>query len=256
MEATEKRSPLQMRRLLGTRAGTLSVAAAVMAIAALVLFAFLSQYKSSVRGGTAPTTAFVASSLIPKGTSGQIVINSRLFKATTLPQDKVTGGAIADTSLLAGRVATRDIYPGQQLSAADFASKADPLRGQLSGDQRAMAVSVDTAHGLLGQVRAGDHVDVYVAIGATGARNGDARSVVHTLAQNVLVLGVPSDSGGGIGSATKTGTITLRVTDTQAAQLAFAAQNGSVWFALRPPAGASQNGPSTVDLNSVLAGGN
>jgi Flp pilus assembly protein CpaB len=254
MEATENKLALQWRRLLSTRSGTLALAAGVAVLAGLVLVAFLSHYRTSVRGGTAATPALVAGSLIPKGTSGDNVIGEKLFTPTTLPQDQVKDGALADTSTLAGKVAIQDIYPGQQITAADFASKADPVRGKLSGDQRALAVPLDAAHGLIGEIRTGDRIDVLAGFNSVNGRSGQGRPVIRTMLQNVLVLKVPQVDGG-VGG-TDTANITIRVTDREAAAMAYAADNGKVWFVLRPPAGASQSPPSSVNLEELLSGSN
>lgn len=251
MEATENRIGPHMRRMLGTRSGTLAMAAGAAVLAAVVLIAFLSEYKNNVKGGTAPASAMVAGALIPKGTSGDAVISDQLFKPTTVPTDELREGALVDTAAIAGMVASRDIYPGQQITAGDFATKGDPVRGKLSGDQRAVALPVDTAHGLIGTIRAGDHVDVYAAFNASGGSNGSGRPVVKTLLQNVLVLAVPKqaneiDQG-------KLGDVMVRVDDREAARLAFAAENGKVWMALRAPAGASEQKPASVDLDALLS---
>lgn len=255
MEATEKRIGLPLRRLLGTRSGTLALAGAAALLAALLLLVFLGQYRDSVRGGAAPSTALVASGLIPKGTAGDAVIDQGLSKPASIPADDVADGVVADTSAIAGRVAARDIYPGQQITAADFATTGDPIRGKLTGDQRAVAVPLDAAHGLTGQIRAGDRVDVLAGFNSVNVKSGRSGPVLRTLMQDVLVLAVPDSAGGGIsGGGGKTADITLRVSDRQAAALAFAADNGKVWLALRPPAGASHRAPSTVNLSALLAG--
>lgn len=251
MEATENRIAPQLRRMLGTRSGTLALAGGAAVLAAVVLVAFLSQYRDTVKGGAAPATALVAGALIPKGTAGDAVISDALSKPSTVTTEELKDGALTDTGAIAGQVAVRDIYPGQQITAADFAKTGDPIRGKLSGDQRAIALPVDTAHGLIGTVRAGDHVDVYAAFNASGGRNGSGRPVVKTLLQNVLVLAVPKqadeiDQG-------KLGDVMVRVGDREAAAVAFAAENGKVWMALRAPAGASQQRPATVDLDALLA---
>ena len=93
-------------------------------------------------------------------------------------QDNLESGALSSAAALDGKVATRDIYPGQQITAADFASDADPLRGKLRGDQRAIAVPLDSAHGMIGEVRAGDEVDVLAGFNSADAseRSRPARS--------------------------------------------------------------------------------
>ena len=253
MEATEKAPGVRIRRLLGTRSGTLILAGSAAALAAIILIAFLSQYRDSVRGGAAPATALVAQSLIPKGTAGAAVIDDSLFKVQTLSEDQLKDGALVNSSDLAGKVAVRDVYPGTQITAADFAAKADPIRGQLRGDDRAVAVPLDSAHGLLSEVRSGDHVDVLAGFNSSDGTRGTGQPVVRTLFQNVLVLSVPNDDDGG-GVSSRETNIVVRVSDRQAASLAYAADNGKVWFVLRPPAGASQRAPQSIDLGSLLAG--
>jgi Flp pilus assembly protein CpaB len=255
VEATQKRITLPVRRLLGTRSGTLALAAGAAVLAGVVLLVFLGNYRDSVRGGTAPSSALVAGSLIPKGTAADVVIGQRLTKPTTLPTDEIRDGVVADTSAIAGEVATRDIYPGEQITASDFAGKADPVRGKLTGDQRALAVPLDGAHGLLGEIRRGDRVDIFAGFNQVNSKTGSSGPVLRTLVQNVLVLNVPAENGGGLtGGGGKTSNITIRVADRQAAAIAFAADNGKVWFALRPPAGASEKAPAVVNLSSLLAG--
>ena len=132
-------------RFAASRRGAITIAAAAAALAGIVLLAFISQYKDHVQGGTIERTALVADRLIPKGTSGAVAVSGGLFKPTTTPQDSLEAGALSSGAALAGKVATRDIYPGEQLTAADFAADADPLRGKLAGDQRAMAVPRSTS---------------------------------------------------------------------------------------------------------------
>ena len=80
---------------------------------------------------------------------------------------------------------------------------------------------------------------------------GSARGSVTTLMRDVLVLSAPSSSGGAGGG--NTSNIVLRVSEADATNLAFAADNGKVWVALRPPLGASQATPSPT--SSRPAGG-
>jgi Flp pilus assembly protein CpaB len=253
MQATHKRSLFDgLRRLAGTRGGAITIAAIAAALAGIVLLAFTSQYKHRVQGGTVEHTVLVADRLIPKGTSGAVVVSDGLFKPTGVQGENVVSGALTSSAALSGKVATRDIYPGQQITAADFASKADPLRGELRGVQRAIDVPIDDAHGLVGEVRAGDSVDVLAGFNTARSTNGRGRPQLRTLLQDVLVLKAPDGETKGTGNESKD--LTVRVTADQAAQLAFAADNGNVWFVLRPPVGAKDPRPSSVTLESLLVG--
>ena len=59
------------------------------------------------------------------------------------------------------------------------------------------------------------------------------------LMENIYVLEVPTDTSGGFGGGGKQTNVVLRLTDEQAAQLAFASDNGKIWFSLRAQSGAS-----------------
>jgi Flp pilus assembly protein CpaB len=252
MEATHpRRLHGGLGRFAATRRGAITIAAVAAALAGIVLLAFISQYKQDVQGGTVERSALIANRYIPKGTSGSVVVSDAMSKATAVQQANLQAGALSSAAGLAGKVATRDIYPGEQITAADFASNADPLRGELTGGQRAIAVPIDSAHGLIGEVRAGDTVDVFASFNGTTSTAGPSRPEVRTLAQDVLVLKSPT--GGGTSSANTTQNLVVRVTGNQAAQIAFASDNGKVWFILRPPAGATNGPPSSVTLSALLA---
>jgi Flp pilus assembly protein CpaB len=255
MEATHtRRLHGRLGRFAATRRGAIIIAATAAALAGIVLLVFISQYKHDVQGGTLERSALIANQLIPKGTSGAVVVSNSLSKATTVQQDNLQGGALASAAGLAGKIATRDIYPGEQITAADFATDADPLRGELTGAERAMAVPIDSAHGLIGEIRAGDKVDVLGSLDSTTSSTGSGRADVRTLVQNVLVLKAPTGTSTTPTSNNNTQNLTVRVTGNQAAQIAFAADNGKVWFILRPPAGAKNDPPSSVTLGALLTG--
>jgi Flp pilus assembly protein CpaB len=253
MEAIQKRKVHGgLARFAATRRGAITIAAVAAALAGVVLLAFISQYKHDVQGGTVESSALVANQLIPKGTSGSVVVNNGLSKPTSVQQANLQAGALSSAAGLAGKIATHDIYPGEQITASDFASDADPLRGELTGDQRAIAVPIDSAHGLIGEVRAGDKVDVLASFNSATSTTGRGQPELRTLVQNVLVLNAPA--GGSNITGTSTQNLTVRVTAEQAAQVAFAADNGKVWFVLRPPAGATNDPLSSVTLGSIEVG--
>jgi Flp pilus assembly protein CpaB len=248
--ATTTRSPIDgLRRFLGTRRGSFLVAIVAAGLAALVLTVYLNNYKNDVKGSTAPTQVLVADRVISAGTSGDIVASERFFKPTTVARDDAKPAAVADASALVGKTAARDIFPGEQIVAADFRAGSDTLRGRLTGVQRAIALPVDTAHGLIGSIRSGDHIDVFSSFTGGGAGN---RGVLKTLAQNVLVLQAPG-VGGDAPAANNNTAVIVRVSGQQAARMAFAADSGKLWFILRPPSGSANAGPATVTESTIAA---
>ena len=150
-----------------SRGWTLGLGIAAAALAAILLIAYLVQYRSSVNASTEATPVLVAKGLIPKGTSGTVIAEKGLFQAATLPKDDLKIGAISDPAYLNGRVAVADIFPGQQITTADVsAGLTDAIPTQLSGKQRAVAITIGATQGLVGYVASGDHVDVYYQTGS------------------------------------------------------------------------------------------
>ncbi|MGH2920232.1 MAG: Flp pilus assembly protein CpaB [Solirubrobacteraceae bacterium] len=240
---------------LSTKNGAIGAAIVAAAIAGLIIVFFLQQYRNNVDEGGVPTPVLVAQKLIEQGASGDTIGAQGLFKTSDVPRDQLKKGAVTDPTVLKGKVAVDEILPGQQLTAKDFKAAGSGIVTKLAADQRAISVTVDNAHGLTGNVRTGDHVDVLSGFNTVdGARNTNA--VLWILEQDVLVLAAPdkASSAGVGGGANKTSEVTLRVKTTTAPKIAFTADNGKLWLALRPQNGAAVDHRTLVTLTSLLAG--
>ena len=238
---------------LSSKNGSIAAAVFTAAVAGLLIVFFLNQYRDGVNNDGVPTPVLVAQQLIEQGASGDAAGAAGLFKSTDVPRDQLKKGAITDPATLKGKVAVSEILPGQQLTATDFRAAGTGIVTKLAADQRAITVSLDSAHGLLGKVRTGDHVDVLSGFQLEGIGGGATRPVLRMLMQDVLVLDVPkSGSGAAIGGANDTSQVTLRVTSRAATKVAFAADNGKLWIVLRPQNGTSLDRTTLVTLSSLL----
>lgn len=214
-------------------------------LAGIVLLAYLHSYRNSVSSSGAPASVLVAKNLIPKGTPGNIIGSTDQFQVASVPKGQLQTGALTDPAALSGRVAVTDIYPGQQLTAGYFAYAAPgALQTQIAGVDRAISLSIDSAHGMVGQIAAGDHIDIYVGLNRVGPNGSQA--IIKLLMADITVLRAPLAGGSGI--------YTMRATTRQVAALAYAADNGRLWFVLRPPSGAKTVVPSVVSLQTLLLG--
>jgi pilus assembly protein CpaB len=234
-------------RLFSTRGGTIAVGGFAALLALLVLLLYLNNYRSSIRNSSAPVPVLVANHLIPQGTAGDVLGTSGGFEATEVPKGDVKEGALSDPAVLRGRVAVTDIYPGQQLTLADFTlTTAATLGSRLTGKQRAMSIPIDAVHGLIGTIVAGDRVDVLANL------NG----VIKPIMQNVLVLGVSGGGGGtgvtGSSAGSSSSSITFRLTSAGAGRLAFASDNGKIWVVLRPATRGGSIAPNATTLQKLL----
>ena len=240
-------------RLISTRRGSMYLAAVAALLAGVVILVYLNGYRENLRTGGTPVTVLVARSAIPQGTSGSVVATKRLYTATTIRESQLREGAISDPASLSGRVATREIYEGAQLTASDFSTEATSLSSALTDAERIVSVPLDAAHGLVGQAQEGDHVDVYagfnvIPVGIDGRplNGGTARPVLRMIMSDIPVVRIDGED--------KATTVSLRVNDEQAAQLAFASDNGKVWLSLRPAVGAKEAKPGIVTVETLLLG--
>jgi Flp pilus assembly protein CpaB len=253
VEATQK--------LISTRKGTILLSILAAAVAGGLILVYVNRYRDSVKSQGARVTVLVAQQSISKGTAGSVIAAQGLYSATTLRQSQVIDGAFSDPSSLRGKVATHDIYTGAQLVASDFAAASSNLAASLTASDRIVTIPLNAAQGLGGTLQAGDHVDVYVGfnvtpIGTNGVElaGGQSRPVVRRVMTDIPVVAVAGKASGAFASGNANANISFKVTDQQAAELAFASANGQIWLALRPSAGAKSSPPSIVTMETLLLG--
>ena len=138
---------------LSSKGGSIAAALVAAAIAGLLIVFFLQQYRNGVNSDGVPTPVLVAQQLIEQGTSGDTAGAQGLFKVAEVPRDQLKKGALTDAATLRGKVARGEILPGQQLTASDFRAAGHGIVTKLAAGQRAITVSFDSAHGLIGKVR-------------------------------------------------------------------------------------------------------
>jgi pilus assembly protein CpaB len=244
-----------MRKMLSTRGGTTTVAAVSALLAAGVLLIFLNQYRDSVNSADDVSTVLVAKNLIEKGSPGDVVAEDALFQTTQVKKDDLKDGAISDPSNLKGKIATADVYPGEQLLSGEFVNATPTIINRLRGFDRAIAVPLDEAHGMIGNIRSGDHVDVLAGIGLQQGGTENAKGTVRVIVHDALVLKAPDKSRAGAAAGSgSTKPVVLRVSDRKASEIAFAADVGKVWLVARPKVGARDSKQSVTDLQGLALG--
>ena len=216
-------------KLFTTRQGTILLGVIAAVIAAIALLVYLNHYRSSVNNKNVPFQVIAAKSLIQRGTPGDVIGTTGLYEKTSIPKSQVKTGAFVDPSTLAGKVALVDIYPGQQLTAADFGPSAGGIVPHISRTQRAVTIPLPSPQQVGAQIGFGSHVDVWVSVNKSE----------HLVFQNIYVLGV---SGGNV---------TLRVDPRQAGVLIFASLNSKIWLVLRPTIGSVQAKPPSVGQSDL-----
>ncbi len=260
MEVTQKRPVAgDLGRWSSTRRGTMTLALMSALLAAGVLVFALHKYRESVTAPSKQVTVLEATRFIPKGTAGAAIGVGQYFRVEKVAEKQAAAGALVNSASLHGEVASGDIYPGQQLTAADFVG-GGLFYSRLPRNLRAVSVPVDTSHGMLGNIQTGDRADVYASFPKEGARP----PFVRLLAPDVVVLDA-GHVGSGVGLATLgsgngKSAVVLEVDPHQAGELAYASDFGKVWLVLSPAHGSSTpaeviNEASIYAQNPEIPGG-
>lgn len=228
--------------LSGRRTG-IYVAVAAAALAGVLLYAFVQHYRKSTpvtATSSASSSVVIATGFIPAGTpAGQVAAGDGLQRSTVANAQAVPG-AITDSAQITGEVATKNIYPGQQIVASDFSTGDVTLGQYLAANQRAIEIPLDATHGLQGYVLAGERIDLMTQP-STGATHREV-----PLASNVQVLAVGTGVNG-TAQGSGSGSLVLAVSKALAPTIAYASDNGKIWVLLRPPLWAKPNAQATTD---------
>ena len=144
------------KKFLTTRRGTMLVGIGAALLAAVLLLVYVGRYRTSIESTAAPTPVLVAGTYIQKGMSASVLARGNLLKPATVAQEHVLPGAVTDASSLHGRIAVDDIYPGQQVTEADFSPlQTTALNTKITGTERGVSVPIGKASALIGHIQIG-----------------------------------------------------------------------------------------------------
>jgi pilus assembly protein CpaB len=220
------------RRLLAALA-----ALVLAALGAVVLLAYVRGADARALAGVQTVDVLVVDRPVPEGTPGEEL--AELVRTERLPARAAVPGAVTDLDELAGRVATVDLQPGEQLLAARFAAPEDlSVPGTVAPPEGAAEVSLllEPQRAVGGRLAAGDTVGVHLSL------DGQTDVVLS----RVLVTQVPgapvavadgegtdtASSGGAAPSASLMVTLGLRPEAAEA--VVFGMEHGTVWLSLEP----------------------
>ena len=179
-----------------------------------------------------PVDVLVATKPIAKGTSTSEI--SASVTAQPLPAIALVPGAVTSMEEIAGRVATVDIGPGEQLLSSRFADPAT-LAGPVpvpKGMQQ-ISIKLESQRVVGGDLKAGATVGVFLSI-------GDKPGVTHLAIHKVLLTkvqgGAASEGGDSSPSPAVDASllVTLATTADNAERIVFAAEYGSIWLSSEP----------------------
>ena len=234
----------------------IAIAVVMAAVAAVLVLLYTSSYKDQVQEGQERVVVYVAARQIDAGTDASAAIGM-LTPKEVLRVD-ATPGALSSTSGLEGKIAAQDIYPGQQVVNEQFKTEiSQKAELQLEKSERGLRIRAKSTNGLLGAIRPGQRVDVYVAVKLANQTSW----VVKRLAPNVRVLEAP-DTAEDLKAkklddkeAVEEADVMVAVSQEAVSSfvlIAAAKQAGddfTYWLAIRPPDG--QVAPDVVTADSI-----
>jgi pilus assembly protein CpaB len=234
------------RRLLA------AFAALVLLVAGtLVLLAYVRGADARAFAGARTVEVLVVDELIPAGTSGDEL--AALVRTELLPAKAALEGRVTDLSSLAGRVATLDLQPGEQLLASRFESPGDlQAPGTVAVPEGLQEVSIllEPQRAIGGRLAAGDAVGVFVSVAP--ATHAVLHDVLVTQVQGAPVT-APADGETATASAGAPAAslmITLAVSAAQAEAVVFGAEHGTLWLSLEPD-GADTSGTEVITPDNI-----
>jgi pilus assembly protein CpaB len=243
------------RRLLAACA-----ALVLLLVGTLVLVAYVNGAENRALAGVETVDVLVVDQPIPVGTTAEQL--PELVRTEVLPAKAALHGRVTDLTALAGRVATVDLLPGEQLIGSRFA-RPDDLQapGTVAVPEGLQEVSVllEPQRAVGGRLAAGDTVGIFVSLTLP-----DGRAASHAVLHDVLVTQVqgaptpvdpaaaaePETASSGTPAPSSSLMVTLAVTAAQAEQVVFGVEHATLWFSLEPD-GADLRGTAPVTGDTI-----
>lgn len=234
------------------------ILAVVSAVAtALLLYLFLGSL--SHPAATSTMSVIVAASDIPANTP----ITNEMIKTAELPAGSVVAGALTDSAKVVGKIASAEIFLGEQLLEAKLVSMGESgnktLAYAIEPGMRAITIPVDETSGLAYMITPGNNVDIIGEFVSTetsaDGSTSSKKSYTTMVLENVAVLAVDnvfSENGKADSDAPAYTTLTLQVTPKQAMILSTAQFEGQIRAILRSPVDDEVTNQPSLTLGDVM----
>lgn len=234
------------------------ILAVVSAVAtALLLYLFLGSLGRPT--ATSTMSVIVAASDIPANTP----ITNEMIKTAELPAASVVAGALTDRTKVVGKIASAEIFVGEQLLEAKLVSTGESgnktLAYAIEPGMRAITIHVDETSGLAYMITPGNKVDIIGEFVSTETSDDGStsskKSYTTMVLENVAVLAVDnifSEDGKADSEAPGYTTLTLQVTPKQAMVLSAAQFEGQIRVILRSPVDNQETNQESLTLDDVM----
>jgi len=241
-----------------------AAAIVLAAIAGIGVFVYASNADSRAQKNAQFVDAFVATSDIAKGTTGQEAVQAGLITQEKVARSSVPPSAIASATDLNDKVAASRIDTKQFITAETFVSSEDGIGGAFAQaiatqDLVAVTVNMDVERGVANAIEPGDHVDI-----AQSVVDENGVATTSYLMRNVKVLAVgvatvpqapaapTADATGAPAPVVQSGLLTFEVSSEDALLVISAnTGQGKPYLVLLPPKPGSGSGGSAAPASGT-----
>jgi pilus assembly protein CpaB len=239
------------------RLRNIGLAIALAVVAVLLVFYYVAQERGRLQQDQEVVAVWVAKRNIPAGLSGAELTSGGYIEESEVERGIVAPGALLEPQDVADKVVVDPIYKGEQVSQLRFSSQSERgIRGQLTGNLRAVQLPGDEHQLLAGTLQPGDRVDV---VGTWNVPENVTNHVSRIVLRDILVLegAKKLDETSKIteGASAKNIAVKLALTDAQEQKLFWVAQNGAFALVLRAPADATDSPESAESYATLLKDG-
>ena len=234
---------------------SLILAVALAAMGALMIRNYIAQTEKKFIKEEKKAYVLVATVNIVAGTT----IDSSMIKFDAVPEKYVQPKALNSESLVVGKRAIADIFPGEQIMSTKLtiSVRDTSLAMRTPQGKRAITVTIPLLSAVGGKVRPGDYVDVVGTFSYNAQVEGKQvmEPVSVTLFQNVLLLGIEGGAPPERGKPAPAPTdlmITLALSPKEIALLTYALDGqGRIRLVLRPPLETAVEPVPPVEVNTL-----
>jgi pilus assembly protein CpaB len=218
---------------------------AVLAAAAMVLYTTTVKHEAATGGDT--RSVVVATKDVRAGTQLDALIADGTLTIQQIPTNYVAPGALSSLEELLGATTSQPLLPGEQVLVDRIAELGASPGGGLGIPEGLSAISIQlpAAQGVAQAVHRGDHVRIFATFHGLGAK-GEAKTVA--LVPDAVVLDAATLGEGQ--SKADNMMVTFAVSADDAAKLAFAVDNATVWLNLLPP---GEKGQEVAPVTGAIA---
>lgn len=234
----------------------LLLAVVTAGIAVTSVYLYTRKVEEQSTRGLQTRSVLVATRFIPRGVSGEEILEARAVEIKEIPERYASPGAFGSPQEIAALTLSDEVAAGEQLTLARFEdTETDAFAARFPDGTEALSLPLDHVKAVAGHVNPGDKVNAYAtARGGEGLKSvmgslgvpsslgvfDGKKSATILLIDDILVVEVQAGSvaeGGAVTTASPN--MTLAVKPKQAALLIHAQEEAKLWFTLQTDEGAN-----------------